>query len=410
MNSSMPPLTQNTTGQSLSDFSGNSTAVSQARAWAKSWEQGNKVPPLLITGHTGVGKTYLAHALAGEMGWELFEFNASDLRNEEAVSQLLSNAASSGSLLSGRRLVLVDDADSLSGAADRGGAGAIAKVIESASQPMIITANDLYSKKLQPIKSRCTVIELRRLHPSSIAALVRRQALRIGMAIPPEAAEAIAKSVCGDARAALNDLAARNFSASRDREKDIFEVVKTILKSEKYSEARSAAFSSEVDHDTLKLWVAQNIPSEYKTPFEISEAYGSISRADIFDGRIKRAQYWGYLRYSGDLMSSGVALAKSGPSHGYNPTTFPDYIRAMGASRGRRALRKSTLSKIARVCHCSVTAAQDYLPAIRENAKTHAQPLITQFGFDEDELLFLADTGALPNKSGTGKKTAKKKV
>ena len=406
----MPSSPQNATRQPLSDFVGSSSAVSTARAWAKSWEGGKKEPPLLITGHTGVGKTYLAHALAGEMGWELFEFNASDLRNEEAVSQLLSNSASSGSLFSGRRLVLVDDADSLSGTADRGGAGAIAKVIKCANQPIIITATDLYSKKIQPLRALCTILELRRLHPSSIASLVRREASRRGAEIPATAAEAIAQSVGGDARAALNDLAAGNFSATRDREKNIFEVVKTIMKSEKYSEARAAAFSSEVDHDTLKLWIAQNIPSEYKTPFEISEAYGSISRADIFDGRIKRAQYWGYLRYSGDLMSAGVALAKSGPSHGYNPTAFPDYIRAMGASRGGRALRKSTQSKIAKVCHCSVSAAQDYLTVIRENAKTDPQPLMTQFGFDEDEMVFLAGTAAKPKKTIGEKKTAKKKV
>jgi replication factor C large subunit len=408
----MPATTENAAKKPLSDFSGNTSAVTQAKEWASAWQNGARQPPLLITGHTGTGKTYLAHAIAAEMGWDIFEFNASDLRNEEMVSQLLSNAASSGSLFGGLRLVLVDDADSLSGTADRGGAGAIAKVIEAANQPMIITATDLYSKKLQPIKAHCTQVELRRLHPSSIAALVRREASRRGVVLPPEAAEAIAKSVGGDARAALNDLSAGNFSATRDREKSIFDVVKTIMKSEKYAEARTAVFSSETDHDTLKLWIAQNIPSEYKTPFEISDAYNSISRADIFDGRIKRAQHWGYLRYSTDLMSSGVALAKSGPSNGYNPMGFPDYIRAMGASRGTRALRKSILSKIARVCHCSVSAAQDYLAAIRENAKAEAeaQQLMKQFLFDEDEMLFLSETAAKPKKTASGVKTAKKKV
>ena len=397
--------------QSIASLIGNPTAFSHAREWAKKWAEGNAQKPLFVYGPTGVGKTALAHALASEFGWEIFEFNASSFRDEEAVTGLLANAASTGSLFGRTRLILVDDADSLSGNADRGGAGAIAKVLESPSQPVIVTATDIYRKKLSTIKTRCTVLELHRLHPSSIAALVKREAARKGISLAPEAAESIAKSVGGDARAALNDLAAGNFSANRDREKNIFEVVRTIMKSVKYSEARQAAFSSEVEHDTLKLWIAENIPAEYKSPFEVSEAYNSLSRADIFDGRIKRAQYWGYLRYSGDLMSSGVALAKSAPNTGYTPTSFPSYIRAMGASRGSRALRKSTLSKIARACHCSISQAQYYLPQIREAVKTDAQPLVHEFGFDEDEIAFLSDTSGKMAKAKAPKpRTAKKKV
>jgi replication factor C large subunit len=88
------------------------------------WQEGKKMPPLLITGPTGTGKTMLAHAVASEFGWDLFEFNASDFRDEESVSGILSHSASSGSLFGTRRLILIDDADSLSGSADRGGAGA----------------------------------------------------------------------------------------------------------------------------------------------------------------------------------------------------------------------------------------------------------------------------------------------
>jgi replication factor C large subunit len=88
----------------------------------------------------------LAHAIASEFGWELFEFNASDLRDEASVLRILQNAAGFGSLSGARRLVLVDDADALSGTADRGGASAIAAALKSSSQPVILTASDYYSK------------------------------------------------------------------------------------------------------------------------------------------------------------------------------------------------------------------------------------------------------------------------
>ena len=384
--------------RTLADFSGGSSAIAAIREWAGQWNSGKRPSPILLSGPTGTGKTFLAHLVAQEFGWEIFEFNASDFRNEEAVSSLLAPAASSGSLFGERRLVLIDDADSLSGASDRGGAGAILKAMAAASQPIILTARDPYDKKLQTIRTKCTAVELRRLHPSSIAALVEREALRAGIALPPGAPEEIAKSVHGDARAALNDLSARNFSSLRDREKNAFDSVRAIFQSATYSEARKAAFASGIDHNTLKLWMAQNIPSECKTPFEISEAYLAISRADIFDGRIARSQHYGFLRYSGDLLSAGVSLAREGERGGYSPSAFPEYIRAMGASKSARSLRASSLRKICRACHCSVSHAAIYLPNICLELKAGNNSAADYFGFDEDETVFISGAAASPAK------------
>ncbi|MFA6214846.1 MAG: AAA family ATPase [Candidatus Micrarchaeia archaeon] len=389
----------------LSSLIGNPSAIAAARAWAQGWQEGRRQPPLLITGSTGTGKTALAHALANDMGWELFEFNASDMRDEENVTALLANAASSGSLFGGTRLILIDDADSLSGSADRGGAGAIAKAIVGARQPVILTAADYYDRKLSSIKAHCQPLELRRAHVSTISKFLKQEAASSHISLAEGDAEKIAQAAAGDIRAALNDLSARNTSASRDREKNIFDILRGIFKSEKYADARKEAFSSEVDHDTLKLWIAQNLPSACEKPFDVAECYETLSRADIFDGRIKRTQYWGYLRYSSDLMTSGVALSKSATSqqHGYVPFAYPEYIRAMGSSKSSRALRKSALSKIARLCHCSVSQAGGYLPLFEAVAKKEP----SAFGelFDEDELAFIMKK---PAKKAAARKKAVK--
>ncbi|MFA6328005.1 MAG: replication factor C large subunit [Candidatus Micrarchaeia archaeon] len=390
---------------SLSSLIGNPSAINAAKAWAQGWQEGRRQPPLLITGSTGTGKTALAHALANEFGWELFEFNASDLRDEESVSTLLSNATTSGSLFGGTRLILIDDADSLSGTADRGGSGAISKVIASARQPVILTATDYYDKKLSSIKTHCQPLELRRAHFSTIAKFLKQEASARGILLAEGDAEKIAQAASGDIRAALNDLSARNTSASRDREKNIFDIMRDIFKAEKYTDARKAAFSSEVDHDMLKLWIAQNLPSACEKPFDLAEGYNRLSRADVFDGRIRRTQYWGYLRYSSDLMTAGVALSKTAPSgqHGYVPFAYPDYIRAMGSSKSARTLRKSVLSKIARMCHCSLSQAGGYLPLFEQVAKKEEGAFCELF--DEDELAFIMKKPA--KKAAARKKTVK---
>jgi replication factor C large subunit len=388
----------------VSQLIGNPTAFEEVKKWASSWAAGEKQKPLLVYGATGIGKTALAHAIAAEFGWEIFEFNASDLRDEETVTKLLSNAASQGGLFGNRRLILIDDVDSLSGREDRGGAAAIAKVLASSQQPILLTAHDYYDRKIQTIRSHCIPVPLRRPTASAIASLLRRAAAANKIAASEDTITKISAAASGDVRAALNDLAAGNISAFRDSEKNIFEVVRTILKSEKYSESRRMAFDSEVEHDTLKLWVAHNIPIEYEKPFDIAEAYSALSRADIFDGRISRRQYWGFLRYSSDLMSAGVSVAKAAPYHKFSQLAFPDYLREMGASKGGRAMRKGVLRKIARECHCSVTQAASYLPLLALFAKKDEASVSDFFKFDSDELAFISG-----KKPAAEKKIRKKK-
>ena len=398
----------------ISGLIGNPEALSTAKKWAEEWQaygatgskstgtgagqEGAKTKPgappkpLLAYGPVGVGKTALAHAIASEFGWQLFEFNASDLRDAESVERILSNAVSSSSLFGTRKLILIDDVDALSGREDRGGAGAMARVLSSPPQPIILTAHNLYDRKLLSIRGYCTPVEFRRVHAASLAKLVRETAKQHNIDLPPDALEKIAAASLGDVRAALNDLQGRNPHAFRDSEKGIFDVIRIILKSERYSEARNAVFSADTDHDALKLWVAHNIPAEYEKPFDIAGAYDALSRADIFDGRIKRNQYYGYLRYSNDLLSAGVALAKASPYHKYSPFGFPDYLREMGASKGSRATRKGVLRKIAAICHCSPYQAQDYLWLLEQEAKKDATAISGLFGFGEEEIAFVGKT------------------
>jgi replication factor C large subunit len=397
----------------VSDLLGNTEAFAAAREWASSWQQGKPQKPLMVCGPPGTGKTALAYALASEFSWELFEFNASDLRDEGAVGALLANASSTGSLFGGRRLILIDDADALSGRNDRGGAGAMAAVLSDAKQPVLLTALDYYDKKLQTIRTYCQRLELRRVHQATIAKLLRYLAHEGGSGLSQEHLEKIAVGAGGDVRAALNDLQGNNIFSSRDSQQNVFEVLRTILKSEKYSEARKAAFSSEVEHDTLKLWVAHNIPLEYEKPFDIAEAYGALSRADIFDGRITRGQHYGYLRYSNDLLSSGVALAKSAPYRKYTPLGFPDYLREMGASKGNRATRRAVLKKISAACHCSPSSAGPYLQFLEVLAKSQPAALAEEFGFEEEELAFVSKVAPKkekpPKKAGAAKAARPKK-
>ena len=129
--------------QNFADFVGNVEIVEETRKWASVWNEGKKGKPLLFFGPTGTGKTQLAFLIAKEFDWELFELNASDFRSKDVIDRVVGIASQGASLYGKKRLILLDEVDGLQ-ARDRGGAAAIAKIIKESSNPVILTANDIY--------------------------------------------------------------------------------------------------------------------------------------------------------------------------------------------------------------------------------------------------------------------------
>ena len=75
---------------------------------------------LILNGPVGVGKTSIAIALANETNSELFELNASDLRNKSSLEEVLRPSVEQQSLFKKGKLIFMDEADGITGS-DRGG-------------------------------------------------------------------------------------------------------------------------------------------------------------------------------------------------------------------------------------------------------------------------------------------------
>ena len=131
--------------QTLKEIIGNKKAVQDLQTWAEKWLSG--IPErraVILHGPAGVGKTSTAHALARDLGWEVIELNASDQRTAGVIEKVAGSAASMNALFGGKRLIILDEADNLHGTADRGGMRAIAGIIKSTLQPIVLIANDIY--------------------------------------------------------------------------------------------------------------------------------------------------------------------------------------------------------------------------------------------------------------------------
>ncbi|MGI0072079.1 MAG: AAA family ATPase [Thermoplasmata archaeon] len=120
------PLSERLRPTRLDEVIGNLPARTQLRRWAERW-QAEGIPAqraALLSGPPGVGKTSAALALAADFGWSVVEMNASDARNEKAIEQVAGRASITHTLLEApgsrgprRALILLDEADSLSGRA-----------------------------------------------------------------------------------------------------------------------------------------------------------------------------------------------------------------------------------------------------------------------------------------------------
>jgi replication factor C large subunit len=381
----------------LSDIIGNSDRVEHVRQWMLHWLAGKKRKPLLIWGPPGTGKTSVAYALKEEYDLDLIEMNASELRNRQRVERILGQSALAGSLFGRAKLILIDDADVLAGRADYGGTSAIKNFLAEAPCAAIVTATDIWDKSFSSIRAECEIMDFRRINKLSVKKHLDGIAKAENLGIAPEALEAIAARAEGDMRAALNDLQSLGPTA-RVHEKDIFEMVRGIFKAETYAAAREA-ISGEMDYELIKLWVDENIPAEYEKPEDIAAAYDSLSKADIFDGRIKK-QSWQLLKYSIDFSTAGVALAKAAAYRKFTKYQFPAYLKSMSRSMERRAMLKAIGTKIGAKVHANRRDALQYLPLLKESGKKRAQELLDFYEFSEDELAFILETSVNTVKKG----------
>ncbi|MEM1597260.1 MAG: replication factor C large subunit [Pyrobaculum sp.] len=322
---------------------------------------------VLLSGPPGVGKTTLVHALAREIGYELIELNASDVRTGDRIKQVVGRGLKESSLFGYQgKLVLFDEVDGLHVKEDQGGLESIVEIVETAKVPIIMTANNPYDPKFRPLRDLSLVVNLKRLAEEDVVEVLRRICTSEGAKCEEEALRSIAKSCYGDLRAAINDLqmylsGRRTLTiddikkaGERNPQLSMFEVLDKVYKARWFDEARAVSFNPSFDWEQYFVWALETIPTVYKDVEVMAEAYDRLSKADMFLGRVKKMQEWELLPYVMELALGGVSQVKNKPRlPPFIKYGFPQRLLLLARSKEARKRRDAVVEYLSKNLHVS---------------------------------------------------------
>jgi replication factor C large subunit len=341
-------------------------------------------------------------ALAGDLGWEVIELNASDQRTAAVIERIAGTGSTTASLTgASHKLIVIDEADNLQGTSDRGGAKAIVDCINGAQQPIILIANDLYG--LSPeIRNRCEPVQFKAVQARSIVPRLKYLCSAEKVGCSDTALRVIAESAEGDIRSAVNMLYASAIgrttldddqvhTSQKDERVSIFTLIGALFGRTPDEELLRLSWEVDDTPETIEQWVegcVHLIPDIAGTEL----AYRYLSRADEYLGYTYRRQYHTLWRYATAIMLLGVAEAAGGKGL-HTRIMPPERWQKMSTAKKQKSIRISTLNKVAGMMHIPQnTLREQYLGTVSQLIEHDPAGFARDLSFDADQLnFFLSD-------------------
>ncbi|HTY43737.1 MAG TPA: replication factor C large subunit [Patescibacteria group bacterium] len=353
-----------------------------------------KKKAILLYGAPGTGKTTLAYVIASESNSEIFEINASDLRDKERLKEILRPAVEQKSLTKGGKVILVDEVDGIL-SSEKGGMLELLSLIDLSPHPVILTANDPWGKNLVSLRRKVEMVQLKEIDYRIIKNVLFNILKKENLLVNNDVITKIAVKSKGDLRAAINDLqtisgledASLIKFDERNKEVDIFNALRLIFKEIPTKDTLELFDSLNMSIDDIMLWIEENIPAEYAGK-ELAKAYDLLSKSDVFKGRIYKQQYWRFLLYENIFLSYGISASKDVAKRGFTVYKKPTRILKIWMNNQKTARRKTIAQKYASHVHIGEKRAMRDFPVLKTIIKSNPE-IQKEIKLNEEEVEYL---------------------
>lgn len=217
-----------------------------------------EIPNMILSGSAGVGKTTVARAMCEEIGCDYIIINGSDESGIDTLRVKVKGFASSVSLTgTGRKVIIIDEADYLTAAAQAAFRGVIEEFSKNCS--FIFTCN-FKNRIIQPLHSRCAVIDFK-LQNGQKAKMASAFMKRVEQILKEEKVQYDLKVIAElitkffpDYRRILNEL--QRYSVGGNIDVGILAQVSDV------KIAELIAYLKDKDFRNVRKWVAQNAEND----------------------------------------------------------------------------------------------------------------------------------------------------
>lgn len=244
---------------------------------------------LLLAGGAGCGKTTVAKALCSELGLDVLFVNASEESGIDVIRTKVRQFASAVSISGGVKVVILDEADYLNPQSSQPALRGMIEEFHSNCR-FIFTCN-YKNKIIQPIHSRCTVIEFQIPNvekPDLAIELLERCSVILNEKAIPFEEKVVAQLIrrhFPDFRRIINELQRNSVSGSIDA--DLLSNVGEVSINKLIAALRGKEFTD------MRKWVASNIDNDPVQVFRkiYDSAYDVMKKESIPDLVLILADY-----------------------------------------------------------------------------------------------------------------------
>ncbi len=340
---------------------GHLTGIEIINKFIKNYKPGKA---LLLYGTTGIGKTLIPEIISKEQNLTLTSVHSSEL---EEIKKIKSSSQMM-SLFGKKRIILIDEVDNFS---SKNTVTEIISAIKTSKFPIILTANNAYSKKLKTLRNYTEMLQMRRITGYSLIKKLKEITDTEGVEVTDQVLQLIADNANGDLRSAINDLQILSTNRKvikeadvvgfRERQVSVFDAVKIIFKSNDLKESKKAIMYCDKGLDELFWWVQQNITNEFKDPKQVAQAYEILSKVSVFEYKLKQNTNWRMMKYMSDLLAS-ITLVRGMKDNTYTSYRPPQRMIMLGRSKAQRTEDNEIYSQLGNQLHCSKRSVKTQMP------------------------------------------------